>query len=418
MYFMFAEQLLRIVAGLLVGIWLARYLGPAQFGILNYVLAFVSILGVISGLGLEGISVRDLVRQTTGRYAYLGTLFWLKLLGCLLAILCIYLATQATNNDATTTAYILIIAFGLLFQSFEVIDFNFQSMDLAKITSICKIVQLISSSILKIYYLNTGGTLENFVVISLVDQVSLALSLLVAYRLQGLPNFLGHFDIALAAKLLKQGAIVVSLSFLHLLYIRIDQIMLNEMIGGEAVGLYVAATKLSEVWSVIPLVIINALYPSIVQAKLSEEAVYLARLQSLFSIVVWLAIPISITMFIAASPLIVFLYGHSYVSAGPVLAIHSMTSVFVFISLVAGKWYLTEGQFALAFFRTLSGAITNVTLNLVLIPVYGIVGAAIASLAAHVANGLVFDLMTAKTRFLFYMKLKSLDPRHLKKIFD
>jgi Polysaccharide biosynthesis protein. len=148
---MFAEQILRMVAGFLVGVWVARYLGPEKFGLFSYALAFVAIFQGIAKLGLDGILVRDLVREPEKATVYLGTAFWLKLFGAVVTLLFIGLAIQFTGNDATANLYILIIASGLIFQSFEVIDFYFQSKVLAKFVSICKMVQLALSSLIKIF---------------------------------------------------------------------------------------------------------------------------------------------------------------------------------------------------------------------------------------------------------------------------
>ena len=124
---MFAEQLLRMFAGLLVGIWVARYLGPNQFGLFSYSIAFASIFSSIAKLGLDGVVVRDLVRYPSRRDLYMGTAFWLKLMGAGVMLAIMAFAVQLTSNDATTSLYIIIIASGTVFQSFEVVDFYFQS---------------------------------------------------------------------------------------------------------------------------------------------------------------------------------------------------------------------------------------------------------------------------------------------------
>ena len=123
---MFAEQILRLIAGLFVGVWVARYLGTEQFGIFSYAIAFAAIFSSIAKLGLDGILVRDLVREPNQRDIYLGTAFWLKLAGALITLGAVALATQLTSNNRTTSLYILIIASGPIFQSFEVVDFYFQ----------------------------------------------------------------------------------------------------------------------------------------------------------------------------------------------------------------------------------------------------------------------------------------------------
>ena len=191
---MFAEQMLRMVAGLLVGIWVARYLGPTQFGLFSYAVAFASLFSSIAKLGLDSIVVRDLVSHPEQRDVYLGTAFWLKLIGAVLMLGIIGIAMQFTSSDATTKLYILIIAGGSVFQALEVVDFYFQSKVLSKFVSICKVTQLAISSMIKLYLMFVQAELLWFVLVSLVDQVTLALTLFLAYRYQKIGQFFGYLN--------------------------------------------------------------------------------------------------------------------------------------------------------------------------------------------------------------------------------
>ena len=156
---MMGEQLLRIVAGLFVGIWVARYLGPEQFGLFSYVLAFAGLFGGLAKLGLDGVVVRELVCQPDRRESYLATAFWLKLLGALLVVGLIISALAVSNNDHATSLLVIIVSMGLFFQSFEVVEFHFQSQVQAKVVSICKVFQLFLSSVIKILLILSNADL-------------------------------------------------------------------------------------------------------------------------------------------------------------------------------------------------------------------------------------------------------------------
>ena len=179
-----AEQFLRIVAGLFVGIWVARHLGPEQFGLLSYVLAFTAIFGGIAKLGLDGIMLRELVNHPEKHGTYLGTAFIIKIIGAFLAIALILVTLPFTTNDNKTNFFIFIVAIGLIFQSFEVVDFYFQSQVMAKIVSICKMTQLALSSIIKIFLVVNQSELKYFVFVALFDAFVLALSYAIAYRIK------------------------------------------------------------------------------------------------------------------------------------------------------------------------------------------------------------------------------------------
>jgi O-antigen/teichoic acid export membrane protein len=199
---MFSEQILRLVSGLFVGIWVARYLGPERFGLFSYAIAFAALFGSIAKLGLDRVVVRDLVNSPDQRDRYLGTAFWLKMGGALVMFVVVALATQLAANDRTTNLYIFILASGAIFQSFEVVDFYFQSRILSKFVSICKVAQLVVSSLLKICLIFFGANLFWFVLVSLVDQMILALSFYFAYRYQRLGGFYRHFEWEKAKELL------------------------------------------------------------------------------------------------------------------------------------------------------------------------------------------------------------------------
>jgi O-antigen/teichoic acid export membrane protein len=405
---MFAEQMLRMVAGLLVGIWVARYLGPTKFGIFSYVIAFTSLFSGIAKLGMDSILVRELVNQPDYQVKYIGTAFWLKIVGALIVLALTAAILPWMSNDQTTNIYILIIIVGLFFQSFEIVDFYFQSQVLARFVSVCKIIQLTFSTIVKIYLMLTGADLVWFVWVTLLDQITLAISFAIAYRLHKskfLP--LNVFDVTIAKRLLKDSWPLILSAIMVMLYMRIDQIMIKEMLGEREVGIFSAAVRLSEVWSFIPIMVAASVFPAILNAKKTDAILYLQRLQRLHTILVWIAFSIAIPMTFLSEWLVVSLYGEAYRMAGSVLKIHIWTSVFVFLGVASSKWFISENLQTLAFWRTAYGALINIVLNLILINSYGIIGVAYATLATQIFSAYLFDLFNKKTRPLFIIKTKS-----------
>jgi O-antigen/teichoic acid export membrane protein len=404
---MFAEQMMRMLAGLLVGIWVARYLGPAQFGLFSYAVAFAALFSSIAKLGLDSIMVRDLVREPAQRDIYMGTAFWLKLAGSLAMLGVIGIALQLTTSDSTTRLYIFIIASGAIFQPFEVVDFYFQSKVLSKFVSICKLIQLTISSLIKIFLIYIDSGLFWFVIVSLIDQITLAATLYLAYRYQKIGMYFKHFNRHVAKKLLIDSWPLVLSGLAVMIYMRTDQIMIKEMLGEKEVGLYSAATRISEIWYFVPILITNSIFPAILNVK-KDSPKYLFRLRVLFSVLVWIGILVAaITAFIY-DWLIIFLYGQDYQQAGQVLMIHIWGGIFVALGAASGSWFVSENLQRYALYRTLLGASVNIALNFALIPKYGILGAAIGTVVAQSVAALFFDILTAKTRVLFFTKLKSI----------
>lgn len=407
---MFAEQMLRMVAGLFVGIWVARYLGPEQFGIFSYALAFTSLFSGVAKLGLDSLVVRDLVNEPEKRDVYLGTAFWLKLAGAFITLAFIAFATLFTSNDHTTNVYIFIIASGTVFQSFEVVDFYFQSQVLSKFVSICKLTQLLVSSAFKLYFIFTGADLFWFVVVSLIDQSTLALSLCIAYYYQKLGGFYRYFDMSVAKQLLKNSWPLILSGLAVTVYMRIDQVMIKEMLGEREVGLYSVAVRLSEVWYFIPVIITNSLFPAIANAKKISHKLYYQRLQRLTTLMTWLAIAITLPMIYLADSIVSLLYGHNYQEAGAVLVIHIWGAVFIFLGIASGVFFTVENQTNKSLYRTLLGGISNVLLNLVLIPHYGINGAAMATVLSQCISNFLLDFFDTSLKQLILIKIKALFP--------
>lgn len=410
-FWIFAEKGLRIIAVLFVGVYVARYLGPEQFGLYSYALAFVALFSTITKLGLDSIVVRDLIHHPLEvRHLYLGTAFWLKLIGAAVTLVLLAFAVQLTSNDATTNLYILIIASGLIFQSFEVIDFYFQAKVLSKYVSICKLVQLVLSSALKLYLVFLHADLIWFVLISLIDQITLALSLAYAYWRQQVRSFFGQFDLSIAKELLKNSWPLILSSAAISLYMRIDQVMIKEMLGEKDVGLYSAAIQLSEAWYFIPTIITASVFPAIVNARKISQSLYHQRLQRLITVMTWMGIVVALLMTFLGDWLIVMLYGSAYQAAGSVLSIHIWAAVFVFMGVATGVFFTVENLTQKVLYRTVLGVISNVLLNIIFIPRYGINGAAMASVLSQFIVNYFYDLFDRSTRILLITKTKALLP--------
>lgn len=405
---MFAEQFLRMVAGLLVGVWVARYLGPVQFGIFNYTLAFVAIFAGVAKLGLDNVVVRDLVNKPEETDIYLGTAFWLKVIGGAGTFVIVAISTLAAGNDAITNCYILIIASGIICQSFEVVDFYFQSRVMSKFVSLCKMIQLLTTSLLKIFFILTGSGLFCFVVLSVIDQAVIAIAYFIAYRSQNdRNNFYLFFDMSIARKLLSDSWPLIFSGMTVAIYMKMDQIMIKMMLGEREVGLFSAAIKIPEILYLIPALVSNSLFPAILNARKVNFSCYYGRLQKMLSMLVWLAIVIALPMTFCSNWLVTLVYGQAYQGAGQVLMIAIWAGIFVAMGVVSNLWFMAENLPRLAFYRTLYGAIASILLNIVLIPIYGIKGAALAMLFSQILASWGSDLLNETTRPMFFVKAKS-----------
>ncbi|MFN3545097.1 MAG: flippase [Thiobacillus sp.] len=406
---LFGDKVLRMGVGLLVGVWLARYLGPEQFGLLNYAMAIVALFGSVASLGLNGIVVRDLVKETEATNETLGTTFLLQAIGGLLAFgLAVLAISFARPNDTLAKLLVAVLGFAMVFKCTDVVKYWFESQVKSKHVVWLENGIFLVLAVVKVGLILMEASLMAFVWAAFAESVLVAVGLLgvFARRAGALSAWRIRYD--RAKRLLKNSWPLILSGMVVMVYMRIDQIMLGEMLGDEAVGIYTTAVRISEVWYFIPSAIVASVFPSIVLAKKQSEGLYYERLQKLYDLMVLLALGVAIPMTFFSDWLVVLLFGIDYVEAGSVLALHIWSGLFVFIGLASGSWYLNENLQMMAFNRSLLGAVINILANLLLIPAYGIVGAAIGTVLSQMAAAYLFDFLHPKTRINFWMKTKSL----------
>jgi len=215
------------------------------------------------------------------------------------------------------------------------------------------------------------------------------------------------FKKEIAMFLLKDSWPLILSGMVIAVYMKIDQVMIKEMLDAEAVGQYAAAVRLSEAWYFIPMVIASSLFPAIINAKKQSEELYYSRLQKLYDLMVWMAIAIALPMTFLSDWVVNLLYGGQYNQAGSVLMIHIWAGVMVFFGVARHKWTITQNLQKYEIYIDIVGAISNVVLNLVLIPNYGINGAALATLISYFIGSFVVSIFLKDFHISLIMFIRS-----------
>jgi O-antigen/teichoic acid export membrane protein len=402
------EKVLRLTLGILITVWLARYLKPELFGVFNYIQSFVGLFIVIGTLGLDGIVVRELIKQPDKLKEIMGTSFFLRLIGFLFLMLLLLITINFTSNTQEENILTLIFALSILFQSFNVIDFYFQSKVQSKFVVYSRLISFVASSLFKILLIYVKAPLIYFVIVLVLDSFLLSVFLIFQYYRNGLSIFKWTFNISLAKTLLSDSWPLILSGIVVAVYMKMDQVMIKYMLGSYEVGQYSAAARLSEAWYFIPLVISNSLFPAIINAKGKNMVLYKKRMMDLYGFLFWVSAFVAILTVIFGDFVISLLYGSQYSGTSEVLKIHIWTGVFVGLGVASSKWFIAENLQKYSFYRTLLGAIVNILLNLYLIPKYGIVGAAYATLAAQISASYLFNIFTSKTYPNFVMQTMAL----------
>lgn len=390
---MISEYALKITSAIFVSIYVARFIGPENFGLLSYALAIFTIFLAISRLGMEHILVRDLAHHSKDRSAYMSTAFWLMVISAIISIAVLSILIYFFESDTETKIYTLIIAIGLIFQPLLVIDYNFQAQITVKYASIAKSVALAISSIVKIYLVWIQADLMLFAISYVFDHFITALLLVLMHIWRQQNSFLFQFNKNLIRPLLKSALPMTLSAVAAMLYMRTDQIMIKNFLDAEQLGLYSAATKIYEGWVLIACVFSASLLPVIVKFKTETPINYEKKIIRLFSIVFWTSILIAILTTLIGHELITLTFGKAYVSAGIVLAILMFTSAFTAIDCASSRYLMVEGMEKKIAIRTLLALIINVVLNSLLIPIYGIEGAAISTSITIIFSSYLINFM-------------------------
>ncbi len=406
---LFFDKILRMGVGLIVGVWVARYLGPEQFGAFNFAIAFVALFGALATLGLDGIVVRDIVREPEKKYEILSSTFILKLCGGIVAFLISLAAIFLMRPVESQTHWLVgIIAAGMIFQSFDAIDLWFQSQVQSKYTVIAKNSAFVTLALVRVVLILTKAPLTAFAWAALVEIITGAAGLVLFYLKQQPFAALWRPKIDTTRRLVKESWPLILSGLAVMIYMRIDQIMLAQMIGNTEVGLYSAALRFSEIWYFIPIVIVSSVMPFLTHARLESKELYFQRLQQLFNNLVRIAYIIALPMTFISSFLVTSLYGPAYSRAGLILAIHIWSAVFVFIGVGMSPWMINEGMMRYSLIQTIGGALANIALNIILIPRYGAVGAAISTLISQMIASFFSNFIVPRLRIIFKMQLKAL----------
>jgi O-antigen/teichoic acid export membrane protein len=393
-----SESALRMAINLVVGIWLARYLGPTEFGNYNYALSVIALLGPISALGLNAIVTREIVRNPDSESSILGTAFILRVLASVICLGLIVGGCGLLQTSASPmTLFLILLAVGNLFSGFQVVDFWFQAHVASQYVVMSRTVTLILGTIAKLVLIAMQAPLVAFIVVAALEIVSMSVNLAIAYQTQQRNLLNWRFDLTQAKLLLAQSWPLIISSLGAAINLKIDQVMLGELSTPAAVGIYAVAVRLSEVFYFIPEALAASIFPSLLKSKQEGATVYQAKLQKLYNVLACCGILIAVPISLIAVPLLTTLYGEAYSQSGVILSIHIWAGVFIFMRSALSKWLVAEDLFIFSFVTHGSGAIMNVLLNLFLIPRYQGVGAAISTVISYATSSYFALFLNKKT---------------------
>ncbi|HEY5512179.1 MAG TPA: flippase [Geomonas sp.] len=377
-------QVVRQGVVFIIGILMARYFGPALFGEFNYALAFAALLAPLGLLGLDGIAIRELVRDPSCRDDLLGTSFALMLVsGSLVFGLALCAISLVRGADSVMLWLVGIMSAATIFQAFNAVEFWLESRLQWKFSVLAKSLAVLLGGLVKVGLIVKHASLVAFAWTGFVEAAAGAAGLVIAYRSQGLNLQAWRFNAQMARRLLKDSWPMMLSAFVTMVYLRIDQVMLGTMAASEEVGIYAAAVRLSESSGFISMAICASMLPVIAQAGSVDTEESKARIQRLYNLMALVAYSIAIPTTFLSGWLVQTLYGPAYSKAAPLLAVLVWCTLFTNLGAARTIYMISRNWTRANLVCLVAGGIINITLNLILIPRYGAMGAVIASFISY-----------------------------------
>ena len=400
-------KIIQMAINLVVGLITARYLGPSNYGLINYAGAYTAFFSSICTLGINSVIVKEFVDNPGKEGTVIGSTLVLRAVSSLFSALTIIgISFVIDAGEPVTQAVVALSAVGVIFQIFETFNYWFQSKLQSKTTAVVTLIAYIITSAYKVILLITKKPVTYFAFATSLDYICLAILLYLSYKKYkgGKLTFSKNYGVTL----LKKSYHFILPGLMVAVYGQTDKIMLKHMISNEEIGYYSTAVSLCNMWCFVLSAIIDSLYPPIMEAFNSNKDEFERKNKLLYAIVFYVSTGVSVLFTIFGGIAIKILYGEAYMPAVAPLRIITWYTAFSYLGVARNAWIVCKNRQKYLKYIYLSAALANVILNCVFIPLWGASGAALASLIAQVITTLVVPFFIKDMRENSVMMLKAI----------
>ena len=395
----------------LATLYIARMLGPTNYGELSYAVSFVALFGFIASVGTDTVVYRDLMRSQEERAKILGTALTIRIIAGTITWIAATSIAFALLHDDISSILVGILSSAFILNSFQIILFEFQTRANTKYPSIAAIVIALILNLLKVMVIFFHKGVIYLAIVLLMESVLYAIAYLYLYaKSYDDPLTTWRFDIRYARSLLLDSIPLIALGAFSIIYARIDQVFIRHLIDVRSVGIYDAAVRVAEVWTFIPGILLASLSPAIMHARAVSQDLYNRRLGRLTLLFLGIAIIIALFVSLTAPFIMRVLFGEAFIGGVIVLKVYVWAFLGTSMGIVITQYLIIENDrrilATIGFFPTA----LNVLLNLLWIPRYGIEGSAYATLISYSMTPfmlLLFESTRARTYAVYRALLAS-----------
>lgn len=388
------ENIFRIAVGFFVGVWVARSLGPEEYGIFSFILSVIMLVTPFYTFGTDEYLVGHLVKDRENKNSYMTSALLLKIFGGFISIslLLMYAFFAVREDDVDVWNYIFLFSFIMFFRSLDVFDNWYQSLVEAKKVSLVRSFVIGIAAALKLLGLYYALGWKYFVLISGLEIALLEVGYVFVFFIVDRQKLFLSFDRSILSDMLKKSRPLMLLMFLDFALMRLDQIMIREFLGDSALGKFSVAVKLVEIWRFLPVAICTSLYPSIV-ASFQDQTQYKNKVVKSYSIMFWLALSFVGSIYIIAGPLVEHLYGEKYLDSILYLKMYSVLTFFSFFIFARTKILAIEKLSSIGVLISTISIVLNVVLNFYFIQKFQVMGAIYSSLLSYIVPNVIFSVV-------------------------
>ena len=403
-------KVVQSLLGLVVYVLSARYLGPSNYGLISYAASVVAFVVPIMQLGLRSTLVQECIERPEETGKTIGTALCMNLVSAIVCMVgAVSFVSIANAGELVTRIVCVLYSLLLIFQALEMVQYWFQAKLLSKYPSIVSLVAYFVVSAYKIFLLITQKSIYWFAVSQAIDSMLISIALLILYR--RLSGQRLSFSLARAKQMFRRSRPYILAGLMVTIFQQTDRLMLKNMVGDTATGYYSVAVACAGMTSFVFAAIIDSVRPVVLEAKKQDTAVYERRVTGLFSIIFYLSLLQCVGMTLLAEPIIYILYGDAYAGAVNALRIVVWYETYSYFGSARNIWILAEEKQSYLWIINLCGAGLNVLLNFLLIPYFGVIGAAFASFCTQFFTNFILGFIIKPIRPCNRLMLRGMDPR-------
>lgn len=405
-------HIVQAILNMLINMLTARYLGPSNFGLINYAASIVAFGIPIMQLGFRSTLVQEIVEHPEKEGETLGTALCLNVIASVATIIGVVSFVAIANHDEPVTIIVCALySLNLIFQALQMMQYWFQAKLLSKYTSITALLAYVIISAYRVILLVTQKSIYWFAVSQALDYMIIAVVLLIIYKKLNGQKL--SFSKLRAKEMFAKSRYYIVSAMMVTIFAQTDKIMLKLMVDDIATGFYSAAVTCAGMTSFVFTAIIDSARPSIVKSKSINQAEFEKKISYLYSIIIYFALLQSVFITVFAEWIVRILYGVEYGATVDILRLIVWYTTFSYMGAVRDVWILSENKHRYLWIINMTGASANVLLNAMFIPAFGAMGAALASLITQIFTNVIVGFVMKPIQANNVLMIKGLNPKLL-----